>query len=126
MLTTAIEEVVTPIAIRMAWPHAISHKIKQALSLVGRLSHRPDNRVPTRRLVFRESFPAALELFELRAMATGRGDDVAREWRTLFDRMQKARASFEAETGLAASEAPAPDAAPQRRRRRGGRRHRRP
>ena len=126
-LTTAIEEVATPIAIRMAWPHAISHKIKQALSLVGRLSHRPDNRVPTRRLVFRESFPAALELFELRAMATGRGEDVAREWRALFDRMQKARASFEAETGLM-TPAPTTEAAPgpPRRRRRGGRRHRRP
>ncbi|HEY7114118.1 MAG TPA: polynucleotide adenylyltransferase PcnB [Thermoanaerobaculia bacterium] len=127
VLATAIEEIVTPIAIRMAWPHAISHRIKQALALVGRLSHRPDNRVPTRRLAFRESFPAALELFELRAMATGRGDDLAREWRALFDRMQKARASFEAETGLSASETPATEAVPQRRRRRrGGRRHRRP
>jgi hypothetical protein len=76
--------------------------------------------------VFRESFPAALELFELRAMATGRGEDVAREWRALFDRMQKARATFEAETGLM-TPAPAAETAPgPPRRRRGGRRHRRP
>jgi poly(A) polymerase len=128
MLATLIEEIATPVAIRMAWPHAVSHRIKQALAIVGRLSHRPDNRVPTRRLVFRDSFPAALALFELTAMATGRGDELAREWRGLSDRMQKARESFEAETGLPAPPAPGEAAPPERRRRRrrGGRRHRTP
>ncbi len=118
LLATQLEDIVTPIAIRMAWPHAISHTIKQALALVGRLSHRPDNRVQTRRLVFREAFPAALALFELRTMATGRGEDLVREWRDLYQRMQRARESFEAETGLA----PPPVAAAGRRRRRGRRR----
>jgi poly(A) polymerase len=123
MLATLIEDIATPIAIRMAWPHAVSHRIKQALSIVGRLSHRPDNRVPTRRLIFRDSFPTALALFELSAMATGRGDDLVREWRALSERMQKARESFEAETGLPAPSAAAEGAAPprRRRRRRGGR-----
>ncbi len=123
LLTTVLEEIVPPVAIRMAWPHAVSHRIQQALTLVGRLSHRPDNKIATRRLVFRDSFPAALALFELRAMATGRGEDLAREWRSLFERMQRARESFEAETGLAAP--PAAAGAPprkRRRRRRGGRR----
>ena len=119
VLLTLIEEVVTPIAIRMAWPHAVTHRIKQALALVGRLSHRPDNKIPTRRLAFREAFPVALELFELRSMATGRGDDLAREWRALFTRLQRARETFEAETGL---EAPAAAPRTRRRRRRGGRR----
>jgi poly(A) polymerase len=128
VLATILEDVVTPIAIRMAWPHAISHRIKEGIGLVGRLSHRPDNRVATRRLVFREAFPAALALFELRAMATGRDEDLLQDWRALHDRMQRARASFQAETGLpaptgeGAGEEPGP---PRRRRRRGGRRHRR-
>jgi len=128
LLATILEEVVTPVAIRMAWPHAISHRIKEAIGLVGRLSHRPDNRVATRRVVFRDAFPAALTLFELTALATGRDDDLLRDWRSLHERMQRARASFEAETGLEAP-VPAGEAGePQRRRhrRRGGRRHRRP
>jgi poly(A) polymerase len=119
VLATVLEDLVTPLAIRMSWPHAVTHRIKQALALVGRLSYRPDNKIPTRRLVFREAFPAALTLFELRAMATGRGEDLVREWRALFERMQRAKESFEAETGLET-----PTAAPpaRRRRRRGGRR----
>ena len=32
-----------PIAIRMSLPHAVSHRIKQALAIVGKLSHRPDS-----------------------------------------------------------------------------------
>jgi len=123
LLATTIEDIVTPVAIRMAWPHATSHTIKQALALVGRLSHRPDNKIPTRRFVFREAFPAALALFELRAMATGRGEDLAREWRSLHERMQRAREIFEAETGL---ETPPPGPRPRRRRRRGGRGRRGP
>lgn len=118
LVSAVLEEIVTPIAIRMALPHAVSHRIKQALSLVGRLSHRPDNRVVTRRLVFRDAFPAALQIFELRSMATGRGQDLVRDWDSLARRMEKARESFEAETGIAASPAPAPV---RRRRRRGGR-----
>ncbi|MGH9368916.1 MAG: polynucleotide adenylyltransferase PcnB, partial [Thermoanaerobaculia bacterium] len=99
LLAILLEETVTPIAIRLAWPNLVSHRIKQALTLVGRLSHRPDSRIPTRRLVFRDSFPAALALFELRAMATGRSEELVREWRALYERMQRARESFEAETG---------------------------
>jgi poly(A) polymerase len=116
-LAILLEEVVDPLAIRMALPHAVTHRIKQALSLVGRLSHRPDTRLGTRRLVFREAFSVALDLFELRAMATGRGEELVREWRALGERARRAREAFEAETGLAA---PAPHL--RRRRRRGGRR----
>ena len=121
LLATLLEDMVTPIAVRMALPHAVSHRIKQSLAMVGKLSHRPDARVATRRLAFREAFPAALDIFELAAMATGRGDDLVREWRALSERVQRARASFEAETGIVAR-----PAAPARRRRRRGGRGRRP
>jgi hypothetical protein len=103
----------------MSLPHAVSHRIKHALAIVGKLSHRPDSRMATPRLAFREAFPAALELFELRAMATGRGDDLVREWRALAARLEKSRQAFIAAHGEPAAP---PDAARRRRRRRGGRR----
>jgi poly(A) polymerase len=110
-LATLLEDIVTPVAIRMAFPNAVSHRIKQALAIVGRLSHRPDSRLATRRIAYREAFPVALDLFELNAMATGRGDDLVREWRTVEARARGARER--ARIG-----APPP---PRRRRRRGGR-----
>ena len=90
-LVTILEEIVTPVSIRMSLPNAVSHRIKQALATVGRLSHRPDGRVATRRIALREAFPVALDLFELNAMATGRGDELVQEWRTLETRTRKAR-----------------------------------
>jgi poly(A) polymerase len=111
-LLTVIDEVVTPAAIRMTLPNAVSHRIKQALATVGRLSHRPDNRIATRRIAFREAFPVALDLFELNAMATGRGEELVREWRAVEGRVKGARERFAAETA---------PARPRRRRRRGGR-----
>jgi hypothetical protein len=94
----------------MALPNAVSHRIKQALATVGRLSHHPENR--TRRIAFREAFPVALDLFELNAMATGRGEDLVREWREVERRAKGAREQFAAA---------APPLRPRRRRRRGGR-----
>src|SRR4029077_9295067 len=91
LLATLIEDLVTPLAVRMALPHAVSHRIKQALSIVGKLSHRPDSRLAAPRLAFREAFPTALELFELRAMATGRGEELVRDWRALAARVEKTR-----------------------------------
>ncbi len=121
LLFTLLEELINPIAMRMALPNAVTHRIKQALAIVGRLSHRPDSRLTTRRLAFREAFPAALELFELRAMATGRGQEIVGEWRALHGRAQKARESLEGQTGMALR-----PAATRRPRRRGGRGRRRP
>jgi poly(A) polymerase len=122
-LALLLEEVVNPIAVRMALPHATTHRIKQALVIAGRLSYRPDTRVATRRLAFRDAFPTALEVFELRAMATGRGDDLVREWRALAQRVARAREAFERETGVPAQATGAPPA--RRHRRRGGRGRRR-
>jgi len=114
LLATLIEDLVTPLAVRMALPHAVSHRIKQALTIVGKLSHRPDSRLATPRLAFREAFPTALELFELRAMATGRGEELVRDWRALAARVEKTRQA------LGGATLP-PPAAHRRRRRRGGR-----
>ena len=121
LLSTLLEDIVTPIAIRMALPHAVSHRIKQALAIVGKLSHRPDSRLATPRLAFREAFPTALELFELRAMATGRGEELVREWRALAARVEKTRQAY------ASAKGEGPPATPlRRRRRRGGRGRGRP
>jgi poly(A) polymerase len=120
-LLTLLEQVVNPIALRMALPHATTHRIKQALAIVGKLSHRPDGRVATRRLAFREAFPTALTIFELRAMATGRGEDLVREWRALEQRVARAREAFAREAGIALE----PAIPPRRPRRRGGRGRRR-
>src|SRR5580765_3182346 len=118
LLAGLLEDLVTPIGVRMSLPHAVSHRIKHALAIVGKLSHRPDSRMATPRLAFREAFPAALELFELRAMATGRGDDLVREWRTLAARLEKSRQAFIAAHG---EPSPGPPGPARRRRRRGGR-----
>jgi hypothetical protein len=99
----------------MSLPHAVTGRILQALGTVGRLSHRPDARVATKRIVFREGFGAALDLFQLVSMATGMNESLAAEWRTFAERALKARESLEAESEAA----PRPPAG--RRRRRGGR-----
>ena len=111
-LSTIIEEVVSPLAFRMSLPRAATERIKQALSIVGKLSHRPDGKLPARRLAFRDAFGTALDIFELTAMATGRGQELVRDWRALQTRVARAR-----ETG----EIPPAPAPPPRRRRRGGR-----
>jgi poly(A) polymerase len=121
LLATLLENLVSPIAIRMALPHAVSHRIKQALAIVGKLSHRPDSRLGSPRLAFREAFPAALDLFELRSMATGRADDLVRDWRALAARVERTRQSLAAAQGEGL---PAGGVAARRRRRRGGRRRR--
>ncbi len=86
---------VSPLAFRMSLPRMATDRIKQALAIVGKLSHRPDARVATRRLAFREAFPIALDLFELTAMATGRGQELVRDWRGIQAKVERARASGE-------------------------------
>jgi poly(A) polymerase len=113
-LAVIIEDVVSPLALRMSLPRAATDRIKQSLAIVGKLSHRPDSKVASRRVAFREAFPMALDLFELTAMSTGIGQDVVRDWRALQTRIERARAS---------GEIPSPPApAPRKRRRRGPRR----
>ena len=115
-LSVIIEDVVSPLAFRMSLPRATTDRIKQALSIVGKLSHRPDARVATRRVAFREAFPMALDLFELTAMATGIGQELVRDWRALQARIERGRASGEIPT--------LPPPPPRKRRRRGPRKPR--
>jgi poly(A) polymerase len=110
-LSVIIEDVVSPLALRMSLPRAATDRLKQALSIVGKLSHRPDSKVATRRVAFREAFPMALDLFELTAMATGLGQEIVRDWRHLQARIERGRAS---------GEIPTPPPPPPRRRRRRG------
>jgi len=117
-LAVIIEDVVAPLALRMSLPRAAADRIKQGLGIVGKLSHRPDAKIATRRLGLREAFPTALDIFELTSMATGRGQDLVREWRSVQTRIERARASGEI--------APPPPPPPRRRRRRGGRARRGP
>ena len=117
-LSTIIEEVVSPLAFRMSLPRAATDRIKQALSIVGKLSHRPDGKLAARRLAFRDAFGTALDIFELTAMATGRGQELVRDWRALQAKIAHGR-----ETGEIP---PVPAAPPRRRRRRGGRPRRGP
>jgi poly(A) polymerase len=115
-LATIIEDVVSPLAFRMSLPRATTDRIKQALAMLGRLSHRPDGKTNSRRLAFRDAFGTALDIFDLSAMATGIGQDLVRDWRALQTRIQRAR-----ETG----EIPPPPTPVRRKRRRGGRGRRR-
>jgi poly(A) polymerase len=118
-----IEDIVTPIAVRMSFPNLLAHRIKQALFSLGKLSHPPEWKAATRRFVFHSDFPIVLDLFELRAMATGRQTELARQWRDLADRLRRA-----APTPATSPHAAAGDSGTGRRRRprrRGGRKHRR-
>ncbi len=117
-LAVVIEDTVSPLALRMSLPRAATDRIKQALAMVGRLSHRPDTKVATRRLALRDAFAASVDIFELTAMATGIGQELVRDWRALQARIARAR-----ETGEIPPPPPPP---PRRRRRRGGRGPRKP
>jgi poly(A) polymerase len=111
-LAVIIEETVAPLALRMALPRVATDRIKQSLAIVGKLSHRPDAKIATRRLAMKEAFATALEIFELTAMATGLAQQLVADWRSVQARIARDRAS-----GVI----PAPPPPPPRRRRRGGR-----
>jgi len=112
-LAVVIEETVAPLALRMALPRVATDRIKQGLAIVGKLSHRPDAKIATRRLAMKDSFAAALDIFELTAMATGLAQELVADWRAVQARIARERAS-----GVIP---PPPAPPPRRRRRRGGR-----
>ena len=117
LLIAKTNAVVDPLALALSAPNALVHRVKSILVAQGKLAQRPEWKASTRRFLFHSDFPAALDLFDLRAMARGRGEETAREWRHLSDRVTAA--------GTGASAPVAPAAPPRaRRRRRGGRRRR--
>jgi poly(A) polymerase len=117
-LAVIIEETVAPLSLRMSLPRLATDRIKQALAIVGRLSHRPDAKIATRRLAMKDAFGTALDIFELTTMATGLAHELVADWRAVQARIARERAS---------GAIPPPPPPPPRRRRRGGRgRGRRP
>jgi poly(A) polymerase len=118
-----IEDIVTPVAIRMSLPNLLTHRVKHALFSLGRLSHPPEWKAAVRRFVFHADFPIALDLFELRVMATGRQTELARQWRDLADRVRRGAPPPELPYRPPATEGSGTRR--RRPRRRGGRRHRR-
>jgi poly(A) polymerase len=111
-LAVVIEDAVAPLALRMALPRLATDRIKQSLAIVGKLSHRPDAKIATRRLAMKDAFATALEIFELTAMATGLAQQLVADWRSVQARIARDRAS-----GVI----PPPPPPPPKRRRRGGR-----
>jgi len=117
LLVAKTNLVVDPLALALSMPNALVHRIKSILVAQGRIAEPPEMKASTRRFLAHPDFPAALDLFELRAMAHGRGGETAREWRRLGERGFPGAAL----PPLAAVEA-VPGAPRRRRRRRGGRR----
>jgi len=117
LLVAKTNAVVDPLALALSAPNALVHRVKSILVAQGKLAQRPEWKASTRRFLFHTDFPAALDLFDLRAMARGSGEETAREWRHLAERVTAAG------TAASAPGSPGPPARP-RRRRRGGRRRR--
>jgi poly(A) polymerase len=118
-----LENVVNPLAARMALPNLTVHTLKQCLDTMGLLTETRPETPAARRLVGKHHFPAAVALLSLYAAASGRYREVVAAWEDvdallaapgLVDR-EEAPALFLPDTG--------PRPAPRRpRRRRGGRR----
>ena len=96
-------------------PNVVFHQVRSVLTAQARLALAPEWKASTRRFLFHPDFVSALDLFDLRAMASGTSPERGREWRALHERVMDAGQSF---AGIVAE----PAAAPKRRRR--GRRSR--
>lgn len=96
-------------------PNVVFHQVRSVLTAQARLALAPEWKASTRRFLFHPDFVSALDLFDLRAMASGTSPERGREWRALHERVMDAGQSF---AGVVAE----PAAAPKRRRR--GRRSR--
>ncbi len=113
LLVAKTNAVVDPLALALSAPNALVHRIKSILAAQGRVADSPELKASTRRFLAHPDFAAALDLADLRAMASGRGAEAVREWRRF------------AERGAVPAAPGAPAAFPsprRRRRRRGGRR----
>ena len=86
----------TPLAIRMSLPHAVSTGSSRRCAIVGQALAPPRRRVATRRLAFREAFPAALELFELTRDGDGPGPGARARVARARPRIERAQARGEA------------------------------
>ena len=115
LLVAKTNAVVDPLALALSTPNALVHRVKSILVAQARLAEPPEIKASTRRFLAHPDFPAALDLFDLRSMARGRGGETGREWARLRER------GFPGASAVHAVAEGAP-AARRRRRRRGGRR----
>jgi poly(A) polymerase len=118
LVLTRLNETADSFALRLALPNALLHRVKAILFAQEKLRARPEWKASTRRLLFQADFPAALDLFEVAAMALGRDLNRFREWDALRHRVSQDG------SGLASPPAPSGASAKPRRRRRGPRRRR--
>jgi poly(A) polymerase len=128
-LPTHLEEEFRPLAVRMSVPRRVSGELRDALAMLDRLRHPPENRSRLHAMLRRPAFFAALDYFGLDLRA--RDHDLAPldAWRALVaerrageERRRRARAAGAAEEGAAPAAAPVEDGEPPFRRRRRGRR----
>ena len=87
-----LEDVVNPLALRMALPNHTTHTLKQALYTMGRLAATRPTEPAARRIVGRTYFPAAVFLLSLYAKATNRYREAAAAWEEVASRGTGTRA----------------------------------
>ena len=100
-----LEDVVNPIAARLALSNLTVHLVKQALYTLGRLVETRPGDAMARKLVTKAYFPPAVSLLSLYADATGRYQDASAAWQDVM-----ARAGHRAKAGEDLSHAPFPEA----------------
>ncbi|HET9793395.1 MAG TPA: polynucleotide adenylyltransferase PcnB, partial [Thermoanaerobaculia bacterium] len=86
LLVAKTNAVVDPLALALSTPNALVHRVKSILVAQGRVADSPEMKASTRRFLAHPDFPAAIDLADLRAMASGRGGELVREWRRLAER----------------------------------------
>jgi len=82
-LLLLLEDIVNPIALRLTLPNAAMHTVKQAIFILGKLDEPIRSAATARRLLARNYFSTALELFKIHAVATGRHQEAVTRWEKL-------------------------------------------
>jgi poly(A) polymerase len=100
-----LEEVVNPVAARLALSNLTVHLVKQALYTLGRLVETRPGDAMSRKLVTKAYFPPAVSILSLYADATGRYQDASAAWQDVM-----ARAGHRAKADEDLSYAPFPEA----------------
>lgn len=109
LAAVAAERAVAPMALRLAFPNFLAHRVKSLLTWQERLHAEPHWKAATRRFLVHPDFAPTLDLAELAEMARGKGPRLTRQWRALHAKVLAAGTGFPAGGG--------PPARPRRRRR---------
>ncbi len=112
-LERTVQEVVDPLATRLALSNYRAHVLRSAMFLLARLLVPPTSTKIVLRSIRQEGFPVAWEIARLLSQATGRHGEALAAWE---------QAKLRAEQGLAPVISPAPPSLSSRRRRRRRRR----